>query len=1073
MTYDISHEENFYLTESSLLSEESLKIIQSVIKENYSVGTITGYYDDLLTILSVSENLLDSLGYSYEEFKDFTQGSLRTLFHGENKNFLETNRFPEIQGMGEGEMLTKDGTPITVRMLKKDSFDCNGSSIWVMSVRVDWEHENVTLLNNALKSGLWYFDCNENGKIKEVHWSHAFRRMLGYHDIFDFPNELSSWTNLIHPLDKEKILKKLMESIEDKTNQKKYTVEYRMKIVDGTYQWFRSDAEIVRRTNGTARRVTGTFVNINEERRLSLQKKKSEAFHRAFTKMNLCEYYVNLKENIFESMKVESSLMTILEKSSTWDELISEFVDNYVCQEYKKAVKKFYDREYITKKLKEIHGEISLECSIILDGEKRWVRNVVFRGEEEESDFALVFLRDITDAKSEAEVRKQMAADNEEMGHLIQSVTRMVDHFAICDLKNDTYIYSIINIKAGYAPTGQYSDFIKAVTKKFKTLPPLDSMELILKAENLRKHLPSEKDLYKFEYCTYNEDCYRSATFIPLEWEDSLLTKVLWVSMDITQEKRMEIEARKALTDAFQSAERANIAKTEFLTNMSHDIRTPMNAIVGLTAIAGANIQNQDKVLECLSKTTTASRHLLGLINEVLDMARIESGKVSLIEEDFNLSELVDNLVALVKPGIDEHKHNFEVHISDIEHEDVCGDTMRIQQVFTNLMSNAIKYTPDGGDIVFSIKEKTNSQSELGYYEFCIEDNGIGMDENFQKVVFQPFTRADDKRTTKIQGTGLGMAITQNIVSMMNGNIHVESKSNKGTKITVTIFLKIQDKGTDKIEELQNLPVLVVDDDEISCISTVETLKDIGIMGEWVTTGEEAIAKTYERHIQHDDYFAIIIDWKLPEMDGIETTRQIRKRVGRDVTIIILTAYDYSEIEEEARAAGVDAFIAKPLFRSRLTATFNQLITGKPEQAANEYLKDIEQSDYSGKRILLVEDNELNREIASEIIGMTGVSVEIAENGKEAIEKIETYPEDWYNLIFMDIQMPVMNGYETTAFIRTLTGKRGQIPIIAMTANAFAEDVQMAKNTGMNGHIAKPLEFDKLNKVLKKYLDKK
>lgn len=1073
MTYDISSEENFYLTEFSLLSEEAIKMIQNVIKKNYAVGTITGYYDEILTILSVSENVLNGLGYSYEEFKHFTKGSLKSLFYGENKSFLETDRFPEIQGMGEGEMLTKDGTPVTVRMFKEDSFDCDGVPIWVMSVRVDWEHENITLINGAMKSGLWYFDCDKKGEIREVNWSHAFRRILGYHDILDFPNKLSSWTNLLHPLDKENVLKRLEAAIADRTNQLKYDVEYRLRMLDGTYQWFRSSAEIVRRTDGTARRVTGIFININDKIRAALQRKKSEVFHRAFTKTNLCEYFVNLQENNFDSMKVEPSLMTIFEKSTTWDELIKEFVDNYVCVEYKKEVEQFYDREYITKKLKEINGELSLECEIILDGEKRWVRNVVFREEEKDSDYVMIFLRDITDAKRELEERKMMAADNEAMEHLIQSVTRIVDHFAICDLKNDTYVYSVINIKAGYNPTGRYRDFIKAVTQKFKTLQPLEPLEQLLKAENLRKNLPRESDSYKFEYCTYQEDCYRRATFIPLEWEEGVLIKVLWVSMDVTQEKRMEIEARKALTDAYQAAERANVAKTEFLTNMSHDIRTPMNAIVGLTAIAGANIGDQDKVLECLKKTTIASRHLLGLINEVLDMARIESGRLSLVEEDFNLSELVDNLCALVKPGMDEHKHNFEVHVNGIEHEDVCGDAMRIQQVFTNLISNAIKYTPDGGNIIFSIKEKTNSQSELGYYEFCIEDNGIGMDENFQKVMFQPFTRADDKRTTKVQGTGLGMAITRNIVSMMNGKIRVESKPNEGTKITVTIFLKLQNKGNDRIKELQNLPVLVVDDDEASCVSIVENLKEIGIVGEWVKTGEEAVERTYKRHIDHDDYFAIIMAWKLPQMDGIEATRQIRKRVGKEVTIIVLTAYDYSEIEEEAKEAGVDAFITKPLFRSRLTATFKQLINGKVEPSANEYLKDIEASNYSGKRVLLVEDNDLNREIASEIIGMTGVEVETAENGKEAIEKIENCSEDWYDLVFMDIQMPVMNGYETTAVIRTLPGKKGQVPIIAMTANAFAEDVQMAKNTGMNGHIAKPLEFDKLDKALKKYLGKR
>ena len=540
--------------------------------------------------------------------------------------------------------------------------------------------------------------------------------------------------------------------------------------------------------------------------------------------------------------------------------------------------------------------------------------------------------------------------------------------------------------------------------------------------------------------------------------------------MDVSQEKKAEIESHKALKDAYRAAENANCAKTEFLSNMSHDIRTPMNAIVGLTAIAGANIESQDRVLECLGKITKASRHLLGLINEVLDMARIESGRMSLAEEDFSLPELVDNLLTLTKPAIDEHNHQLEVHVEHIEHEAVCGDSLRIQQIFVNLMSNAVKYTPDGGNVTLTIKEKPNGFSELGCYEFSIEDNGIGMTPEFQKIMFEPFSRADDHRTTKVQGTGLGMAIARNIVNLMNGDIQVESAPNKGTKITVTVYLKLQENEKEQEKELLDLAVLVVDDDKTCCESTVATLQEIGIAGEWVLTGKEAVERCAARHKTGRDYFAVILDWKMPEMDGIATARKIREQVGEDVTIIILTSFDFSEIEEEARAAGVNAFMAKPLFRSRLTATLRQFTSGKKEKNARNYLEDFAKDNYAGKRILLVEDNELNREIATEIIGMTGVTIDSAENGKIAVEKVMEAPEKWYDLIFMDIQMPIMNGYEATAAIRSLAGSRGKVPIIAMTANAFAEDVQLAKNTGMNEHIAKPLDLNKLNDVLKQWL---
>ena len=344
------------------------------------------------------------------------------------------------------------------------------------------------------------------------------------------------------------------------------------------------------------------------------------------------------------------------------------------------------------------------------------------------------------------------------------------------------------------------------------------------------------------------------------------------------------------------------------------------------------------------------------------------------------------------------------------------------------------------------------------------------MTPEFQKIMFEPFSRADDHRTTKVQGTGLGMAIARNIVNLMNGDIQVESAPNKGTKITVTVYLKLQENEKEQEKELLDLPVLVVDDDKTCCESTVATLQEIGIAGEWVLTGKEAVERCAVRHKTGRDYFAVILDWKMPEMDGIATARKIREQVGEDVTIIILTSFDFSEIEEEARAAGVNAFMAKPLFRSRLTATLRQFTSGKKEKNARNYLEDFAKENYAGKRILLVEDNELNREIATEIIGMTGVTIDSAENGKIAVEKVMEAPEKWYDLIFMDIQMPIMNGYEATAAIRALAGSRGKVPIIAMTANAFAEDVQLAKNTGMNEHIAKPLDLNKLNDVLKQWL---
>ena len=1062
--------DEIYTSDTEKLGENVLQAMQNTIHQNGGIGTMTGYYDAGLPILSVSELLLHNLNHSYASLMERTKGLLKNLFYGENVGFLEPERFRQIRGAGEGQILTADGTPVYVRLYKEDAVDADGRPLWVLSVQVNWAYEDLALVNESIHSAPWTLECDETGRIVRASWSHAFRQILGYHDALDFPNQLDAWSELLHPEDKDRVMTLLLKTVADKTNTTKFSVEYRLKLQYGPYQWFRASAEVIRRLDGTASRITGIIYNIEEEKQSRMQAQRAAAFHRAFTNANLCEYYVNLEQNTFDTFKVEASLMTAFEQSQTWDELIKFFVDNYVVEQDKQKVTDFYDRAYITEKLKGLETELRQECRIVLNGEERWVSNVVMRGEIEDSEYAMIFLRDITESKAETARRMQMASDNASMELLIQSMVRLLDRFVVCDLENDRYRFYNLQGEMIYAPTGTYHDFVEQVAAKYKTLEPLDVLAALISPENIRKNLQDENDIYKFEYCSMDENTYKIASFIPLEWDGTKLVKALLASMDVSQEKKAEIESHKALKDAYRAAENASRAKTEFLSNMSHDIHTPMNAIVGLTAIAGANIESQDRVVECLGKITKSSRHLLGLINEVLDMARIESGRMSLAEEDFSLPELVDNLLTLTKPAIDEHKHQLEVHVEHIEHEAVCGDSLRIQQVFVNLMSNAVKYTPDGGNITLTIKEKPNGFSELGCYEFSIADNGIGMTPEFQKIMFEPFSRADDHRTTKVQGTGLGMAITRNIVNLMNGDIQVESAPNKGTKITVTVYLKLQKDEKEQEKELFDLPVLVVDDDQTCCESTVDTLREIGIAGEWVLTGKKAVERCYARHETNSDYFAVILDWKMPEMDGIETARRIRECVGQDVTIIILTSFEFSEIEEEARAAGVDAFMAKPLFRSRLTATLRQFTSGKKEKNARNYLEDFAKTDYTGKRLLLVEDNDLNREIATEILGMTGVTVETAENGKIAVEKVAAAPEHWYSLVLMDIQMPVMNGYEATAAIRSLPGSRGKVPIIAMTANAFAEDVQLAKNTGMNEHIAKPLDLNKLNDVLKQWL---
>ena len=543
----------------------------------------------------------------------------------------------------------------------------------------------------------------------------------------------------------------------------------------------------------------------------------------------------------------------------------------------------------------------------------------------------------------------------------------------------------------------------------------------------------------------------------------------LLVAKDVTENKLKEKQYTEALVAAYENADQASKAKSEFLSCMSHDIRTPMNGVIGMTAIALANLHDAERVRDCLHKISRSSEHLLSLINEVLDMSKIESGKLSLAESEMNLAELVENLLTMIRPSLEEKRHTFEVLLGNLAHEDVIGDPLRIQQVFTNVMSNAVKYTPEGGTIHFRIREHYNEPSNYAQFQFEIEDNGMGMDEAFQKRLFTPFERADNARLNNIPGTGLGMAITQSIVRLMGGEIKVDSELGKGTKCTITLNLKLQDKREHSTHGLEGLRVLIVDDDPDTCENICLILDKAGLKSEWASSGMEGIARVRAAQERDEGYCALLVDWKMPGMDGLETVRRIRAEIGGSMPIIILSSYDWTDIEAEALGAGVNAFLAKPLFRSRLLYLLKKLVSPSGTEGEHGLLP--AGTDFSDMNVLLVEDNDLNMEIAREIIGLTGARVEEAENGQAAVEKVRLSPEFYYNMIFMDIQMPVMNGYEAARAIRALPREDvADLPVIAMTADAFAEDIQKAHDAGMDGHIAKPLDFDLLYTMMAKWL---
>ncbi len=537
---------------------------------------------------------------------------------------------------------------------------------------------------------------------------------------------------------------------------------------------------------------------------------------------------------------------------------------------------------------------------------------------------------------------------------------------------------------------------------------------------------------------------------------------VFYIYYQMSQHQMIELEKARA------AADRANKAKSEFLSNMSHDIRTPMNGILGMTAIAMTNVQDPAKVQDCLKKITMSGKHLLGLINDVLDMSKIENGKMTLNMEQLSLREAMDSIVNIIQPQVKAKEQHFDIFIQKIITENIICDSVRLNQVLINLLSNAVKFTPVGGAINVYLTQEPSPQGDAYVRcHFRVKDSGIGMSPEFQQKIFDTFTREKTTQVNKTEGTGLGMAITKCIVEAMHGSIELTSVPGQGSEFHITVDME---KSEESAEDMTLPPwrMLVVDNNEDLCRSAVGALAEIGVTAEWALDGKTAIQMVEKCHNTPNAYQIILLDWKMPDMDGLHTTREIRKRVGDDLPILIVSAYDWSDIEEDARAAGANGFIPKPLFKSNLYLGLRRF-TGENIVEAEQIDKPLEEK-FRGKRILLAEDNDLNWEIAEDILADAGFELERAENGQICVDKFSQAPSGSYDVILMDIRMPVMSGYEAAQAIRALKHPDAGLPIIAMTADAFSEDIQRCLDCGMDAHISKPIDVNKLMVQLKKYL---
>ncbi len=727
--------------------------------------------------------------------------------------------------------------------------------------------------------------------------------------------------------------------------------------------------------------------------------------------------------------------------------------------------------------LKKVEDNVNIEYRVRhKDGEIRHVLgNVKLTQRQEDGQlFYQRFLLDFT-ARKQQETQERMAEERRQM-ELVQALS--TDYSLVCVFDLDTGEGK--TLRMGECPAAVLEcifsgplELQTCMERYIDTCVYAEDQEMMRRACSL-EGLLEELSTGGLFYSNYRTMCEGEIKYFQMKavqagtWKDSHVTVLGFRNVD--EDTRKELEKKTLLEDALFQANRASKAKSVFLSNMSHDIRTPMNAIVGFTTLAITNIDRKDQVEEYLKKILTSGNHLVSLINDVLDMSRIESGKMCLDEALCSLPDILHGLRSIIQADIQAKQLDLYIDAVDVINEEIYCDKLRLNQVLLNLLSNAIKYTGAGGVVSLRIEEKPSAAPYCANYEFSVKDTGIGMSEEFLTHIFEPFERERNSTISGIQGTGLGMAITKNIVEMMNGSIDVKSKQGVGTEFTVrfTFRLSAEPKESPLISDLKNCRALVVDDDFNTCDSVSYMLQQIGLRAEWTLSGREAVLRTRQAVMRGDSYSVYVIDWLMPDMNGVEVARRIRKEMGEDVPIIILSAYDWSDIEEEAREAGVTAFCSKPLFLSELRRCLNSIVTAG---ASIETVAGQETAKTHTGRILLAEDNVLNQEIAVAILEGAGFSAEVAENGQVAVDMLRRSQPGYYRLVLMDVQMPVMDGYTATRAIRALDNPElASIPILAMTANAFEEDKREALRSGMNGHIVKPIHVKKLFETLDEIL---
>ena len=971
---------------------------------------------------------------------------------------LSIARQQELQGLFEKEQAQRE----ELQALNEQSTAQNEELI-ALNQELDEHNKELGVFERLNRANIWRLTFDDKGQIDKVYWSDNMRQAFGVDDVEGAPISMEIGASHIHPDDYDRVMERFYAAVNDKTGATVFETEYRVQLKSGDWNWFRTASEIYRYPDGRPQYAIGTVTDIEAQKRNEEQRSIIDVLSDDFFTVYTWDLATNETSVVKIANSSEAWISGRYDKSRPVREYLEPYLREVVYQDDQERLRAALNREQLRENLAH-KKNLRVTFRRRYGDDYKYVDCVI--GKEEAADeparkivVGFQMVDDRVKAAKAAEQKTQQALTV--ANYFVDS---FVSAYYIELSTHNQYVYTrTAHLHENY---DGIDDYLVSVTKYIdKDVHPDDreTMHRVVQPEYIKEALKEKKSFSLF-FRDVSEGQEKNYRYLVIRGADE--DHIAMMFSDVTEEVKIEKENQARLENALDMAQSANRAKSTFLNSMSHDIRTPMNSIIGYTSLATEHLDDREQMQQFLGRIMSSSKHLLSLINDVLDMARIESGKMNLTETKESLPEILHTLRDIVLSDVHAKQLDFFIDTVNIRNEIIVCDKTRLNQVLLNILGNAIKYTPSGGTVSLRIAETAVSHAGYGTYEFHIKDSGVGMSSEEVASIYEPFARAASADANQIVGTGLGMSIVKNIVDMMGGRISVKSEEGKGTEVIITLDFKLEDisEENDAVPELKGVRGIVVDDDMSACKSISQIMKSIGMRSDWCTNGREAVFRAEEAAQEGEAYRVCFIDWMMPNMNGIDLTRRVRKIAGDDVPIVIMTAYDYSDIESEAKEAGVTAFISKPLFRSDLVKKLRELCVKKEKtgQLAPAY-------DFCGMKLLLVEDNEDNRDIAERMLKQSGISVTSVINGKIAVETMELAKPGDFDVILMDIRMPVMDGLEATRLIRGLNNGMQDIPIIALTANAFDEDREAALEAGMNEHVAKPIDVSELTTALAKY----